>query len=659
MLHFKFSDKDQRYLFIKCDNATDVKCMRATQKWINLVDPICYLPTWSGPPITQDFLWDYIKPNGEIIFYASIGLWQSIYNYFKQMGWEFDGLDKQYFKRTLPHTYEEFCDVVHSWHLKLTPRPYQLEACYKILQWKRSISELATRFGKTLSAYIIFRYAIEYLGAHKILMIVPSVTLVKQAADDFAEYENPNGTEAFFNTEQIYSGGKLREGSNFTVGTYQSLIKFIDRKDKKYNPSFFDDYDVVFVDETHKAKANQIKTLISQPFMNKVILAFGLSGTIPYDHTIDRYAIHSLLGALIQQIKSSELIDEGYLSHVYIYQHKLHYKDINKQRKTWIDCAEYCLGDDVEYKEVIDPVMPPKPKELKKPKEPVIKKKKTETDDQYNNRCNIAQKEYDQKLNEWAKKNNDRITAWEKECKRRQEKGSTVVKRKYIRDDAKFLMQNVKKLPEGVLYAKNIAIQNNTQEAKNIYKKTLEKLITGDTGANMYHTEVMMAHFFDERIDHLIDVLKQCPYNTLVLAQHREYIKYVWEKVKAAFPDRPVIYVIGGSKDQKTFKETLKNCDNAILIAGFSIMSTGVTLSNLAYEVLFESIYMSRTVTLQSLGRTLALAKPPGVNHATIFDFVDCFDKKASSNRLEKMGRERRKLYAEANFPYEETDYWL
>ena len=655
MIHFVFSEKDRRFLFLKGDNELDIKCLRQTQKWVNLVDPVCYLPTWSGPPVTQDFLWDYMKPNGDVIFYASIGMWQPLYKYFKQMGWEYDGLDAKWFKRDLPHTYEQFCDLVNTWDLGVyKPRPYQLEACYKILQWRRSLSELCTRAGKTLLAYILFKYALEYLGAHKILMIVPSVTLVKQAAEDFIDYGD------FFKTEQVHAQGKLREGANFTVGTYQSLIKFIDKRDKKYNPSFFNDYDIVFVDETHKAKANQIRTLISQPFMNNVKIAFGLSGTIPYDHTIDRYAIHSLLGAMIQQIKSSELIREGYLSPVQIYQHKLHYKDTNKQRDIWMKCAEYCLGDDVEYKETIDPVLPPRPKDLRKPKAPKVpKQKKKESDEDYQKKLDKIQAEYDKKVEKWQKKNDLRIKKWEDECQRRLEKGSETVTRKYKLPDGKFLLQNVKKLPEGLLVAKNIAIQNNKPEAWDTYKKTLEKLIIGDVGANMYHTEVMMAHFFDERIEHLIRVLQECPNNTLVLAQHREYIKYVHAKVKAAFPDRPVIYVIGGSKDQKTFKDTLRNCDNAILIAGFAIMATGVTLSNLAYEVLFESVFKSRTLALQSLGRTLAKAKPEGVDHATIYDFVDCFDKKAASTKLEKMGRERKKLFAEAEFPQEEIDVWL
>lgn len=636
MIHFKFSDKDPRYLFLKYDNDIDYKCLKLTQTQVNLVDPICYLPTYSGPPFTQDVLWDYTKPNGETVFYAAIGMWQTLYNYFKSQHWEFDGLDPKHFKTNLPHTLEQFKEIVDSWNLKYKPRPYQYEAAYKVLQWKRSISELCTRSGKTLIAYMIFRYSMEYLNVKRVLMIVPSIELVKQAYEDFQEYAE------FFHTECIWGGGKLVESANLTVGTFQSLIKYLDKRDKKYNPSFFNGYDVVFVDETHKATANQIRTIISQPFMLDVKLAFGLTGTVPEDHTIPRYLLHSLLGAKIQEIRSKNLMDDGYLSPVKIYQCRLHYNNKEKQLKHWLECAEYCLGDDVVYRETKTPIYPEQPKMVAYPK-----RNNTETDEEYTVRCNIVDE-----------RNRKKLADWENKCKIISDKGDVVITRKTLLENPKFLLQYQKTFPDGLQLAKDRAYAENTVESLLNYKKLLEKSIVLDVGANMLHVEVMMNHFFDERIEYLINILKKCKNNTLVLAQHREYIKYVYEKVKAAFPDRPVLYVIGGSKDQKIFKETLKGCDNAILIAGYSIMGTGVTLSNLAYEVLFES-YKSEILVRQSLGRTLAKAKPAGVNQATIYDITDCYDRKYASSKILSQGNERIKIYNEQEFDNEIIDVYL
>lgn len=636
MIHFKFTEKDKRYLFLKYDNETDYKCLKMTQKYVNLVDPICYLPTYTGIPFTQDVLWNYTKPNGEVVFYAAIGMWQTLYRYFKQQNWEFDGLEEKWFKNTLPHTFEQFKEIVDSWNLKYPPRPYQYEAAWKVLQWKRSVSELCTRSGKTLIAYMIFRYSMEYLSAKRILMIVPSVELVKQAYEDFQEYAE------FFHTECVWGGGKLVESANLTVGTFQSIIKFLDKKGKKYNPSFFDGYDVVFVDETHKATAKQIRTIISQPFMNSVKLAFGLTGTIPKDNTIPRYLLHSLLGAKIQEIRSKDLMDEGYLSPVKIHQCRLHYKDKQKQLKHWLRCAEYCLGDDIVYKDKVEPTYPEQPKKLSYPK-----RKKRETDEEYSKRCSDIDF-----------RNDKRTVEWKLKCDKIRDKGVVTINRKEMLENPQFLLQYKKNFPEGLQLAKDRTYADGSEEAIMNYKKLLEKNIVASAGANMLHVEVMMNHFFDERIDYLISILDKCPHNTLVLAQHREYIKHVYDKVKAAFPDRPVLYVIGGSKDQKIFKETLKGCNNAILIAGYGIMGTGVTLSNLAYEVLFES-YKSEILVRQSLGRTLAKAKPDGVTQATIYDITDCYDRKYASSKILSQGRERIKIYNEQEFDNDITDVYL
>ena len=339
MIHFKFSENDQRYVFLKCDTKQDEVNIGNLIKHINLIDPICYLPTYRGIPYTQDFIWKYLKKDGSKCWYAAIGMTQPIVEFFKANNIEYDGIETHYFKRRMQHSLEEFIEIVDSWNLKYKPRPYQYEVAYKVLTYYQSLSIAATRAGKTLISYIVFRYAIEYLGVKKILMIVPSIDLVKQGYNDFSDYAE------FFNTECVWGGGKLVESSNLTIGTFQSLIKFLDKKSKKYNPHFYDDYDCVFVDEVHRATAAQTKTIISQPFMKTAKLVFGMTGTLPKEHTIPRYVLHSLLGSKIQEITPKELMDAGYIANVDIRQIRLHYGNVDEQKKLWTRCAEYALSD--------------------------------------------------------------------------------------------------------------------------------------------------------------------------------------------------------------------------------------------------------------------------------------------------------------------------
>lgn len=612
MIHFVFSDKDTRYLFLKCDNTNDELIEyidKDTKKkhykhtftmlceHINLVDPICYLNTWTGPPITQDFIWKYKKPSGEDILYCSIGLWQVIWKFLKDNNVPFDGLDQSRFKFTPKHTYEEFKAIVDSWNLTLTPREYQYEAAYKILTWKKSLSQLATRAGKTLIAYMIFRYGMEYLGMKKILMIVPSIDLVKQGYNDFKDYKE------FFKTECIWGGGKLVQSSNLTIGTFQSLIKFLEKKNskgepnKKYNPHFFDDYDCVFVDEVHRATASQTKEIISQPFMLNVKIAFGMTGTLPPQKSIEYYCLSSLLGAKIQKITPRELMDAGYISDIHINQCILNYKsNVEEQKKIFIECAEYALSQFCTVKD------------------------------------------------EKTKKN-----------------------KKVKLENPKFLIQYEKEIPYGVLEAKNaIYSSNNTktnennetidktkEEKDDEYIALLSKFISEAVNTNGLVVEKMMVHFMDKRIDYLCNnILKYCPYNTLVLAHHTEYIDYIVEKIKKQMPDKIICCIKGqtSAKKRDAVKQTLKDNNNCILVASYGCIGTGITLANLCFGVLFES-FKSESLNMQSLGRGLGLSKYK--DHYEVYDIVDKFCDELDTKRIWLQGRKRQKIYQENKYVYD------
>lgn len=599
MVHFLFSNKSPQYLFLKVDTKEDAKVIEELKSKMNLTDPVCFLKSFTGVPFTQDFLYEYVQKSGTKVWYCSIGLWQTVYSFLKEKNWEYDGLDKTKFKTNLPHSFEEFKKIVDSWNLKYKPRPYQYEGAYNILQWKRSTSVFATRAGKTFLSYIVFRYAREYLGVRRILMVVPSIDLVKQGYSDFKEYGD------YFNSECLWSGGKLVESSDLTIATFQTLVNFLDKNSKRYNPHFFDGngidrcgYDMVFVDETHRATAKSIKDIISQPFMSNVKIAFGMTGTLPKDFTIERHCINALLGPKIQEITPRQLQDDGYISDVDITQVRLNYANERKVLKDWIACAEYCLSifDDVPNKK--------NPKKM------------------------------------------DHVPL----------------------SDPKFLIQFKKKMPQALIDAKwkiygmkkpitSKMSDLDWQDYLDLqYKKFLASMIQESTKTNALHVEMMSVHFKEERVKWLINKLKDCPNNTLILAQHREYIKYIYDEIKKAYPDRPVLYVIGGSKDRKIVKDVLKENNNCILIGGYSVMSTGITLSNLCYGFLFES-YKSNVVNMQSIGRGLGLSELK--DKYILYDVTDQFNTKLSSNKIYLQGLQRIKIYKEQKWNFNISEEFI
>lgn len=605
MIHFIFSEQDPRYLFLKFDTPEDeLWLIHSTGKkasfhpnltdHINLIDPMCYLATYTGPKFTQDFLYEYVQSSGQKIYYCAIGLWQEVYKFFKNNNVKFDGLldHTQFFKRQMKHSFEEFKSIVDSWNMSRTPRPYQYEAAYKILMWRQSVSELATRAGKTLIAYIIFRYCVEYLGAKRMLMIVPSIDLVTQGYNDFNEYAE------FFKTECIWSGGKLVESANLTIGTFQSLIKFLEKKtpqgkhNAKYNPHFFDGYDIVFVDETHRATAAQMKEIISQPFMKHVKIAYGMTGTIPPEKTIDYYCLKTLLGATIQKIKPYELMEQGYISKVSIKQIRLHYKNKEKMYENYMKCAEYAISDFVLEK---DP------------------------------------------LHEGKKK-------------------------KIELQNPEFQIQYVKEIPFGISEAKKKIFYNINANSKNddmypiaraAYLQEVKKLVAQSTNSNALVIERYTSHFMTERIDFLCNqILPKCDKNTLILGHHTVYLKYITNEIQKAFPYRHVEMITGGTakKQRDRIKQCLKDNNDCILIASYGVMSTGITLSNLCFGVLFES-FKSNVVNMQSIGRGLGLSNMK--DEYTLYDIIDVFDNKILTNKIYLQGLAKIKIYEENKYPYE------
>ena len=589
MIHFVFTEQDPRYLFLKIDDKIDEINMNKLKDHINLVDPICYLRTYTGPKFTQDFLYEYTQPTGQRVYYCAIGLWQEIYKYFKENNIEFDGLldHQEYFKRNIKHSFEEFKEIVKGWNLLYEPRPYQYEAAYKILQWKQSVSELATRAGKTLIAYMIFRYCIEYLHAKRILMVVPSIDLVKQGYNDFKDYAE------FFKTECIWAGGKLVESANLTIGTFQSLIKFLDRKSKKYNPHFFDGYDIVFVDETHRATAAQMKTIISQPFMKDVKISFGMTGTIPKEKTIEYYCLKTLLGATIQKIKPIELMDAGYISKVNIKQIRLKYTNVDKTIETYMKCAEYAIGD---FNMETDPKNPNKKIKIKL-------------------------------------------------------------------QNPEFQLQFSKSVPFGIEMLKNKIFFDYANKgidkdddlykvARVAYIKELKSLVAQSKNSNALVIERYTSHFMTERVDYLCnEILPKCDKNTLVLGHHTTYLNYITNIIKERFPNRHVELITGSvdSKKRDSIKNTLKEHNDCILIASYGVLSTGITLSNLCFGVLFES-FKSNVVNMQSIGRGLGLSDLK--DEYTLYDIIDVFDSKILTNKIYLQGLAKCKIYEENKYPY-------
>lgn len=347
MIKFIVNPNDNRYLFLT-GSEEDIRGKQIKNKMtggleqhLNKFPSYMFLPTFRGIPRPEVFLEHFTsKKTGETIYYCPFGLWQEVVDFCnkkqKQIDWgnfkrETVLTDSQLY---YPGSLEDFKKVVSGWNLSIQPRPYQLEAAWKILTYKKSLSELATRAGKTLIFNIIARWMKEH-GAKKILMIVPSIQLVKQGVKDLNEYN-----DGFWKSEMVWAEGEEVVGADLTIGTFQSLVLRCDPRSKRYDPDFYNDYDVVCVDEAHKIPCKSIQVILKQNFIKNVKLLFGFTGTLPKPNTIEWLCCQAMAGPKIQEIAAKELVDEGFLAKPKITQYRIQYTE-DQIRTVATRCAEY------------------------------------------------------------------------------------------------------------------------------------------------------------------------------------------------------------------------------------------------------------------------------------------------------------------------------
>lgn len=360
MIKVLTNPNDSRYIFIVSDNnsAADHKHIAELEKHMNPYLQYTLLSTSKIPPTREIFL-DKFQRDGKWIYWCSAGLWKEVCDFLRSLNVPFDAsaLNNAFKLTSFDLSIEQFTELVHSWNLNLEPRDYQIEAAWKILHYRLSLSELCTRSGKTLIFYMVARTAKELLGVKNILMIVPSVHLVKQGVADLKEYKE------YFGIEQIWAGGEEVQCSDLTIGTFQSLIRKADKRYKGYDPGFFDKYDLVCVDEAHRTPCKSIKTILALDAFKNVKLRYGFTGTLPKPKTIEWMACQAILGPKIQEITARELIEEGFLADPIIQQHRIIY-DSSTLTDSVIKCGEYLLSNYIKDENGKQVLLPKEQREM-------------------------------------------------------------------------------------------------------------------------------------------------------------------------------------------------------------------------------------------------------------------------------------------------------
>ncbi len=196
-------------------------------------------------------------------------------------------------------------------------RDYQNDAIVHAIRNNRALFLSPTASGKSFIIYLIMAHHL--MLERKILIIVPTTSLVDQMASDFIEYNKGKKLDI----HKIRGGVDKTVDAEITITTWQSVYKM--------PKAFFEKFDVVFGDEAHNFKAKSLTSILEK--MPHVKYRYGLTGTLDGTQT-HKLVLEGLFGSVFTVTKTKKLIDDNVLASFKIKALVLKYPDeIKKANK--------------------------------------------------------------------------------------------------------------------------------------------------------------------------------------------------------------------------------------------------------------------------------------------------------------------------------------
>ena len=272
--------------------------------------------------------------NGEIHLYdlrskkIYVGLLDKIVSFCERHGYTYRFEDNDYygppFEINSSISKEGVKDYIRS-ITNIKPREYQIEGVCDCLKHNRRLLVSPTASGKSLMIYSLVRYYVH--KGMKILLVVPTTSLVEQMYKDFIEY----GWDAKNHCHRIYSGREVTNANEVTITTWQSVFRM--------EKSFFKDYDVIIGDEAHLFKSKSLVNIMTK--LEHAKYRFGFTGTLDGTQT-HKWVLEGLFGPSYKVTKTDKLMKEGHLSQLDI--QCLVLKHPPKKFETYEDELQYLIS---------------------------------------------------------------------------------------------------------------------------------------------------------------------------------------------------------------------------------------------------------------------------------------------------------------------------
>lgn len=210
---------------------------------------------------------------------------------------------------------------IYSGEKQIKPHWYQSDTVHHAIVNRRGVLNLPTSAGKSLIQCLLSRWFLEQYES-KVLIIVPTTTLVDQMINDFVDYR-------LFPRNAIHGirGGTAKDSDALIyVSTWQSAVK--------QPPEWFQQFGCLMVDECHLATGLSITSIINS--LTNCVYKFGLSGSLK-DGKANTMQYVGAFGHIYKPVDTHQLMKEGQVTNLKINTIFLRYNDADVKKAKGMD----------------------------------------------------------------------------------------------------------------------------------------------------------------------------------------------------------------------------------------------------------------------------------------------------------------------------------
>lgn len=181
----------------------------------------------------------------------------------------------------------------------IKPHWYQKDAVRSILDSRRALIQLPTSAGKSLVIGLFSRYFFDHHNPGKVLVIVPTVSLVRQMKDDLVDYR-------LFDFDDILcikSGTERDSNAKIYVSTWQTACK--------QPPEWYSQFNALLTDEVHLGTGKTLSEICQG--LTDCKYKTGLTGTLK-DAKASLMQLIGLYGQVFKPTTTKQLMNDGQIT---------------------------------------------------------------------------------------------------------------------------------------------------------------------------------------------------------------------------------------------------------------------------------------------------------------------------------------------------------